>query len=132
MRLRTTGLARGSRCASPGAACSSAFLICSFSLALSASAEMAVFFGSALRGSAIDLPTGVMQALCARPKAFGGMGLSRAARFSHIHATEVMSMLKLALTFLVIGLVAALLGFTEIAGVSIVIAKFFALLFGVL
>jgi len=41
-------------------------------------------------------------------------------------------MLKLALTFLLIGLVAALLGFTEVAGASIVIAKFFALLFGVL
>ena len=41
-------------------------------------------------------------------------------------------MLRLALTFLLIGLVAALLGFTEVAGVSIVIAKFFALLFGVL
>ena len=41
-------------------------------------------------------------------------------------------MLRLALTFLLIGLIAALLGFTEIAGVSIAIAKFFALLFGVL
>ena len=38
-------------------------------------------------------------------------------------------MLKLALTFLVIGLIAALLGFTTIAGASIAIAKFFAVLF---
>lgn len=73
-----------------------------------------------------------MQALCARPKAFARMGLNDAARFSQICTTEVMPMLKLALTFLVIGLVAALLGFTEIAGASIAIAKFFALLFGVL
>lgn len=41
-------------------------------------------------------------------------------------------MLKLALTFLLIGLVAALLGFTGIAGASFAIAKFFALLFLVL
>ncbi|HKA35408.1 MAG TPA: DUF1328 domain-containing protein [Thermoanaerobaculia bacterium] len=41
-------------------------------------------------------------------------------------------MLKLALTFFVIGLVAALLGFTGIAGVSFAIAKIFALIFGVL
>lgn len=41
-------------------------------------------------------------------------------------------MLKLALTFLVIGLVAALLGFTGIAGASFAIAKIFALIFGVL
>jgi len=41
-------------------------------------------------------------------------------------------MLKLALTFLVVGLVAALLGFTGIAGASFAIAKFFALLFGIL
>jgi len=38
-------------------------------------------------------------------------------------------MLKLALTFLVIGLIAALLGFTSIAGASIAIAKLFAFLF---
>lgn len=41
-------------------------------------------------------------------------------------------MLKLALTFLVIGLVAALLGFTTVAGASFAIAKFFALLFAIL
>lgn len=41
-------------------------------------------------------------------------------------------MLKLALTFLVIGLVAAILGFTGIAGASFAIAKIFALIFGVL
>lgn len=41
-------------------------------------------------------------------------------------------MLHLALTFLVIGLVAALLGFTSIAGASFVIAKFLAGLFLVL
>ncbi|MGE5715385.1 MAG: DUF1328 domain-containing protein [Acidobacteriota bacterium] len=38
-------------------------------------------------------------------------------------------MLKAALTFLVIGLIAALLGFTTIAGASIAIAKFLAFLF---
>ena len=38
-------------------------------------------------------------------------------------------MLQMALTFLVIGLVAALLGFTTIAGASIAIAKFMAGLF---
>jgi uncharacterized membrane protein YtjA (UPF0391 family) len=43
-----------------------------------------------------------------------------------------LAMLKLALTFLVIGLIAALLGFTGIAGASFAIAKFLALLFLVL
>jgi len=38
-------------------------------------------------------------------------------------------MLHMALTFLVIGLIAALLGFTTIAGASIAIAKFLAGLF---
>jgi len=41
-------------------------------------------------------------------------------------------MLKLALTFFLIGLVAVLLGFTGIAGASFAIAKFFAVLFGIL
>jgi uncharacterized membrane protein YtjA (UPF0391 family) len=41
-------------------------------------------------------------------------------------------MLKLAITFLLVGLVAALLGFTGVAGASFAIAKFFALLFGLL
>ena len=41
-------------------------------------------------------------------------------------------MLKLALTFFIIGLIAALLGFTGIAGASFAIAKVFALVFGVL
>lgn len=41
-------------------------------------------------------------------------------------------MLQLALAFLVIGLIAALLGFTSIAGASIAIAKFLAALFLVL
>jgi uncharacterized membrane protein YtjA (UPF0391 family) len=41
-------------------------------------------------------------------------------------------MLKLAITFLVVGLVAALLGFTGIAGASFAIAKFFAVLFAIL
>ena len=41
-------------------------------------------------------------------------------------------MLKLALVFLVVGLVAALFGFTSIAGASFAIAKFFAFLFLVL
>jgi len=39
------------------------------------------------------------------------------------------SMLKFALTFLVIGLLAVLLGFTTIAGASLAIAKFLAFLF---
>ena len=41
-------------------------------------------------------------------------------------------MLHMALVFLVIGLVAALLGFTTIAGASIAIAKFLAALFLIL
>ena len=41
-------------------------------------------------------------------------------------------MLRLALTFFLIGLIAALLGFTGIAGASFAIAKVFALIFGVL
>ena len=41
-------------------------------------------------------------------------------------------MLQMALAFLVIGLIAALLGFTTIAGASIAIAKFLAALFLVL
>jgi uncharacterized membrane protein YtjA (UPF0391 family) len=41
-------------------------------------------------------------------------------------------MLKLAITFLLIGLVAALLGFTSVAGASFAIAKVFALIFGIL
>ena len=45
---------------------------------------------------------------------------------------EVAVMLHMALVFLVIGLIAALLGFTTIAGASIAIAKFLAGLFLVL
>jgi uncharacterized membrane protein YtjA (UPF0391 family) len=45
---------------------------------------------------------------------------------------EEIGMLQMALTFLVIGLIAALLGFTTIAGASFVIAKFLAGLFLVL
>ena len=41
-------------------------------------------------------------------------------------------MLKLALTFFVIGLVAALLGFTGIAGASFAIAKVFTAIFAFL
>ena len=41
-------------------------------------------------------------------------------------------MLKLALTFFVIGLFAALLGFTGIAGASFAVAKVFAAIFAVL
>jgi len=41
-------------------------------------------------------------------------------------------MLRLALIFLAIGVVAALLGFTSIAGASLAIAKVFALIFLVL
>ena len=41
-------------------------------------------------------------------------------------------MLKIALLFLAVGLVAALLGFTSIAGASFAIAKFLALLFLIL
>ena len=41
-------------------------------------------------------------------------------------------MLKWALTFLVIGLVAALLGFTGVAGASFAIAKVLALVFAAL
>jgi uncharacterized membrane protein YtjA (UPF0391 family) len=45
---------------------------------------------------------------------------------------EVWVMLHMALVFLVIGLIAALLGFTTIAGASFAIAKFLAGLFLVL
>ena len=41
-------------------------------------------------------------------------------------------MLKLALIFLAMGLVAALFAFTGLAGMAIPIAKFFAILFGLL
>ena len=41
-------------------------------------------------------------------------------------------MLRLALVFLAIGIVAALLGFTGVAGASFAIAQVFALIFGVL
>ena len=41
-------------------------------------------------------------------------------------------MLKLALLFFVVGLVAALLGFTTVAGTSFAIAKVFAVIFGIL
>jgi len=41
-------------------------------------------------------------------------------------------MLRLALIFLVIGIVAGLLGFTGVAGASLAIAKVFALIFGIL
>jgi len=45
---------------------------------------------------------------------------------------EATTMLQMALAFLVVGLIAALLGFTTIAGASIAIAKFLAGLFLVL
>jgi len=45
---------------------------------------------------------------------------------------EGIKMLGWALTFLVIGLLAAMLGFTEIAGASFAIAKFLAAVFLVL
>jgi uncharacterized membrane protein YtjA (UPF0391 family) len=41
-------------------------------------------------------------------------------------------MLKLALLFFVVGVVAALLGFTSVAGASVAVAKVLALLFAVL
>jgi uncharacterized membrane protein YtjA (UPF0391 family) len=44
-------------------------------------------------------------------------------------SAEEMSMLHMALVFLVIGLIAALLGFTTFAGASVAIAKFLAGLF---
>jgi uncharacterized membrane protein YtjA (UPF0391 family) len=49
--------------------------------------------------------------------------------FRIAHDLEGMGMLHMALVFLVIGLIAALLGFTTIAGASIAIAKFLAGLF---
>jgi uncharacterized membrane protein YtjA (UPF0391 family) len=51
------------------------------------------------------------------------------AHVSQLSLVEVGVMLHMALVFLVIGLVAALLGFTTIAGASIAIAKFLAGLF---
>jgi uncharacterized membrane protein YtjA (UPF0391 family) len=52
--------------------------------------------------------------------------------FGYDNGLEVDGMLHMALVFLVIGLIAALLGFTTIAGASIAIAKFLAGLFLVL
>jgi uncharacterized membrane protein YtjA (UPF0391 family) len=52
--------------------------------------------------------------------------------FGNTWAWRVEVMLHMALVFLVIGLIAALLGFTTIAGASIAIAKFLAGLFLVL
>jgi uncharacterized membrane protein YtjA (UPF0391 family) len=46
-----------------------------------------------------------------------------------MNEVEEVTMLHMAVVFLVIGLVAALLGFTTIAGASIAIAKFLAGLF---
>jgi uncharacterized membrane protein YtjA (UPF0391 family) len=42
------------------------------------------------------------------------------------------TMLRLAVIFLIVGIVAALLGFTGVAGASFAIAKVFAVIFGVL
>jgi uncharacterized membrane protein YtjA (UPF0391 family) len=52
--------------------------------------------------------------------------------FRNASSRRVIPMLHMALVFLVIGLVAALLGFTTIAGASIAIAKFLAGLFLIL
>jgi uncharacterized membrane protein YtjA (UPF0391 family) len=54
------------------------------------------------------------------------------ARLSQLPVSGGGDMLKLALTFFLIGLIAALLGFTGIAGASFALAKVFALIFGVL
>jgi len=51
------------------------------------------------------------------------------ARLWQLELQGVDDMLHMALVFLVIGLIAALLGFTTIAGASIAIAKFLAGLF---
>jgi uncharacterized membrane protein YtjA (UPF0391 family) len=51
------------------------------------------------------------------------------ARVWHPHEPEVARMLHMALVFLVIGLISAVLGFTTIAGASFAIAKFLAGLF---
>jgi uncharacterized membrane protein YtjA (UPF0391 family) len=49
--------------------------------------------------------------------------------FGRVVVRRLDDMLHMALVFLVIGLIAALLGFTTIAGASIAIAKFLAGLF---
>ena len=49
--------------------------------------------------------------------------------FGRVGVRRLDDMLHMALVFLVIGLIAALLGFTTIAGASIAIAKFLAGLF---
>ncbi len=54
---------------------------------------------------------------------------AEAVRLSHYLPMEGNGMLHMALVFLVVGLIAALLGFTTIAGASIAIAKFLAGLF---
>jgi uncharacterized membrane protein YtjA (UPF0391 family) len=53
-------------------------------------------------------------------------------RLSHLVGLEGKDMLHMALVFLVIGIIAALLGFTSIAGASFAIAKFLAGLFLIL
>ena len=53
-------------------------------------------------------------------------------RFAKDPVRRIVVMLHMALVFLVIGLIAALLGFTTIAGASFAIAKFLAGLFLVL
>jgi len=54
---------------------------------------------------------------------------SAVARLSHLCLAEVLAVLHMALVFLVIGIIAALLGFTTIAGASFAVAKFLAGLF---
>jgi uncharacterized membrane protein YtjA (UPF0391 family) len=54
------------------------------------------------------------------------------ARLSHTPEPEVLTMLHMALVFLVIGIISALLGFTTIAGASFAVAKFLAGLFLIL
>jgi uncharacterized membrane protein YtjA (UPF0391 family) len=60
------------------------------------------------------------------------MNLASVPGVPRLRHEEAIAMLYWALVFLVVGLVAALLGFTTIAGASIAIAKFLAGLFLVL
>jgi uncharacterized membrane protein YtjA (UPF0391 family) len=61
-----------------------------------------------------------------------GRPVASGTAFAPSPGGEETSMLKLALIFLVVGLIAAMFGFTSIAGASFAIAKFFAFLFLVL
>ena len=75
-------------------------------------------------------PAQLLRSPASRKRSIAHQYLSSPARHGfRTSYPEVKVMLHMALVFLVIGLIAALLGFTTIAGASIAIAKFLAGLF---